>query len=93
MAVELTTLVHGQEEAQRLSRPLCTVQKEQMMLICPLQIDSSLLTDDAINIMDLIVECSIVPSKSEARRLIKRKEAFLLRCKVESFDFSIQKLS
>ncbi|MGI6050451.1 MAG: tyrosine--tRNA ligase [Acetivibrionales bacterium] len=93
LAVELTTLVHGQEEAQKAKQAAYALFKggTDDANMPSTQIDSSLLTDDAINIMDLIVECGIVPSKSEARRLIKQGGLFVEDAKVESFDFSITK--
>ena len=36
LAVELTTLVHGQEEAQKAKQAMHCSRVEQMMLICPL---------------------------------------------------------
>ena len=71
LAYELTSLVHGKEEADKVvegikalfegganldNAPTCTLTKQDL----------------GINIMDLCVKTNFVPSKSEARRLIQQ---------------------
>mgnify|MGYP000856869174 CR=1 FL=1 len=91
LAVELTKLIHGKEEAQKAkeaAHALFEGGSNDSNMPCT-HIDPGLLSDDAIGIMDLIVECAIVPSKSEARRLIKQGGLFIGDAKVESFDYSV----
>ncbi len=74
LAYELTTLVHGKEEADKAQEaaralfggggnnanmPTHTLQAEDF-------------TDGAINIMDLLVKAGLCPSKGEARRLVQQ---------------------
>ncbi|MBR5295673.1 MAG: tyrosine--tRNA ligase [Clostridia bacterium] len=74
LAYELTTLVHGKEEADKAQEaaralfggggnnanmPTHTLSAEDF-------------TDGAINIMDLLVKAGLCPSKGEARRLVQQ---------------------
>ena len=74
LAYELTTLVHGKEEADKAQEaaralfggggnnanmPTHTLQAEDF-------------TDGGINIMDLLVKTGLCPSKGEARRLVQQ---------------------
>ena len=53
------------------------------------EITAEQLTDGAIGIMDLMLACKLVPSKSEARRLIQQGGVFVNDNKVEAIDFKV----
>lgn len=91
LAYELTTLVHGEEEAKKAQEaskalfaggaddsnmPTTTVTKED-------------LTDGQIGIMDLMMVCKLVTSKSEARRLITQGGVSIDDVKVEAIDYMV----
>ncbi len=72
LAYELTALVHGTEEADKAKEASLALfaggaNDENMPTT---EITADMLTDGAIAIMDLLLACSLAPSKSEARRLI-----------------------
>ena len=91
LAFELTKSVHSEEEAQKAkiaSHALfATGTDDSNMPSTEIKID--LLSDDVIGVMDLMVECSIVSSKSEARRVIQQGGLFINDAKVESIYHSI----
>ncbi|MBQ9964890.1 MAG: tyrosine--tRNA ligase, partial [Clostridia bacterium] len=74
LAYELTTLVHGKEEADKArtaSQALFAGGTDDSdMPTTALTADD--LTDGAIGIMDLLLKCDLLPSKSEARRLVQQ---------------------
>jgi len=87
LAYEVTKLIHGEEEAKKAdvaaqalfgagtdaeNMPSTVITKEEL--------------GDGINILDLIVNCSLVPSKSEGRRLISQGGLIMENKKVESFE-------
>ncbi|MDD6292513.1 MAG: tyrosine--tRNA ligase [Lachnospiraceae bacterium] len=93
LAYELTKLVHGEEEAEKAktashalfagggddsNMPTTTITEDQ-------------LNDGAIGIMDLMVACKLVASKSEARRLVQQGGVFVNDEKVAAIDFAVTK--
>jgi len=91
LAFELTNLVHGQEEAVKArdaARALFEGGSDDADMPST-EIKADLLTDNAISAMDLIVVCGLVPSKSEARRLIQQGGLFINDEKVESIDHTV----
>lgn len=74
LAFELTALVHGEEEAKKAeqtSKALFSGQGDDANM------PSTKLSDDQVRaegiaIMDLMLECKLIPSKSEGRRLIQQ---------------------
>ena len=93
LAYELTKLVHGEEEANK-------AKTASLALFAGGSDDSNMpttnltdadLADGKIGIMDLLVKCSLAPSKSEARRLIAQGGVFVDEVKVESIDFTVEK--
>lgn len=73
MAFEVTKLVHGEEEANKVlktSEELFSKKNmnEENMPCLELKLDV-----DSINVVELIAKTSLVNSKSEARRLIEQK--------------------
>lgn len=75
LAYELTKLVHSEEDAdkaQTASKALFEDGSDDYSSMPTTEISADKLTDGSINIMDLMLECGLVPSKSEARRLINQ---------------------
>ena len=71
LAYELTSLVHGKEEADKV------VEGIKALFSGGLNLDNAptvnlLKSDLGINVMDLCVKTNFMPSKSEARRLIQQ---------------------
>ena len=72
LAYELTALVHGKEEAEKakkVSHSLFGGGGDDADMPTT-EISVSNLTDGQINMMDLMMKCGLVKTKSEARRLI-----------------------
>lgn len=91
LAYELTKLVHNEEEAvkaKKASHALFEGGTDDSNMPST-EIRAKLLTDNAIGILDLVVECKMVPSKSEARRLIQQGGLFVDDAKVESIDYTV----
>ncbi len=93
LALSLTALVHGEEEAQK-------AKEASYALFAGGGDDSNMPTsefsdsdidDNGINIMDLMVKCGLTPSKGEARRLIQQGGVAVDGEKVEAFDLIITK--
>ena len=74
LAFELTQLVHGTEEAKKAQEAAKAlfVGGGDMSNVPSTQLTKDDLTDGAIGILDLMLKCSLVPSKKEARRLIEQ---------------------
>ncbi len=91
LAYELTKLIHGEEEATKAknsSHALFEGGSDDANMPST-EIKAELLTDNTIGVMDMIVECGIVASKSEARRLIQQGGLFIDDSKVNKIDFAI----
>ncbi|SET22655.1 tyrosine--tRNA ligase [[Clostridium] polysaccharolyticum] len=91
LAYELTKLVHGEEEAEKAktaSHALFAGGADDSNMPTT-EISAEQLTDGAIGIMDLMMVCKLVPSKSEARRLIQQGGVFVNDNKVEAIDFKV----
>ena len=74
LAYELTTLVHGEEEAtkaQETARGLFSKGGDTANMPATALTPADL-TDGAIGVMELMLRCGLVPSKGEARRLIQQ---------------------
>ena len=72
LAYELTNLVHGQEEADKakeVSRSLFSGQGDDSNMPTT-ELEGVL--DDGMNIIDLMLACSLCTSRGEARRLIEQ---------------------
>ena len=74
LAFELTQLVHGTEEAQKAQQAAKALFSTggDMSNVPSTALEPAALTDGAIGILDLMLQCSLVPSKKEARRLIEQ---------------------
>ena len=91
LAYELTSLVHGQEEAdkaQSAARALFGGGGDDSDMPTT-QLAASDLTDGAIGIIDLLLACKLCPSKSEARRLITQGGLTLDEEKITAIDYSV----
>ena len=91
LAYELTKLVHGEEEAEKAktaSHALFAGGSDDSNMPTT-EITADQLTDGAIGIMDLMLACKLVPSKSEARRLIQQGGVFVNDSKVEAINFAV----
>ncbi len=91
LAYELTKLVHGEEEAEKAktaSHALFAGGADDSNMPTT-EIAADQLTDGAIGIIDLMLVCKLVPSKSEARRLIQQGGVFVNDEKVEAIDFKV----
>ena len=74
LAYELTTLVHGKEEADKAmeaAKALFTSGGDSENMPST-QLDASDFTDGAIGILNLMVRCKLCKSNGEARRLIEQ---------------------
>ena len=93
LAYELTNMVHGKEEADKAREASKALfggggDDENMPTT---EIGEDKLTDGAIGIMDLLILCSLTPSKSEARRLIAGGGVFVNDEKVTDVYMNITK--
>jgi len=91
LAFELTKLVHGEEEAQKAetaAKALFAGGSDDSNMPTT-EIAPEQLTDGAIGIMDLMLACKLVPSRSEARRLVQQGGVAVDDVKVASIDEKI----
>ena len=75
LAYELTALVHGEEEAKKAkeaSHALFSGKGGDDSNMPTTELDKDKLTEGSIGILDLMLECGLVASKGEARRLAKQ---------------------
>ncbi len=88
LAYELTTLVHGKEEADKArtaSQALFAGGADDSdMPTTTLTADD--LTDGSIGILDLLLRCELLPSKSEARRLVLQGGVTVNEQKVDNLN-------
>ena len=93
LAYELTKLVHGEEEAEKAktaSHALFAGGGDDSNMPTT-NITEDQLHDGAIGIMDLMVACKLVASKSEARRLVQQGGVFVNDEKIAAIDFAVTK--
>ncbi len=75
LAYELTSLVHGKEEAekaQKSAKALFAGGGQAAADIPETVLSQADLTDGAVDILTLLVKCGLVTSKSEARRAVEQ---------------------
>ncbi|MCL2023505.1 MAG: tyrosine--tRNA ligase [Oscillospiraceae bacterium] len=90
-ALEITTLVHGEEEAkkaQQAARALFTGGGDDTNIPSSTLTEDDL-TDGAVNILDLLIITKLAPSKAEARRLVQQGGVSVDGEKITSFDYSL----
>lgn len=91
LAYELTQMIHGEEEAQKVrkaSHALFAGGTDDSNMPTT-EISAEQLNDGAMGILDLLVVCSITASKSEARRLVQQGGVFVDDAKIQSIDYVI----
>lgn len=91
LAYELTKMVHGEEEANKAktaSHALFAGGSDDSNMPTT-EFTSEMLKDGQIGILDIMVECKLAASKSEARRLIQQGGVFVNDEKVTAIDFTI----
>ena len=74
LAMELTRMVHGDEEAQKAqnaARALFSTGGDKSDMPATALSEGDL-TGGAIALLDLMVKCGLTPSRSEARRLVQQ---------------------
>ena len=73
LAFELTSLVHGEEEAKKAQEAAKALFSTGAAADMPkTELTEADLTDDNIDIMTLLVKCGLTASKSEARRAVQQ---------------------
>ena len=90
LAYELTKLVHGEEEAEKArtaARALFAGGADDANMPTT-ELTEDQLYDGKIAILDLMLACSLAPTKSEARRLVQQGGVFADDAKVASIDVS-----
>lgn len=88
LAMELTALVHGQEEAkkaQQASHALFAGGSDDENMPTT-EIAGESLLEGSISVLDLLIACKLAASKNEARRLVTQGGVFLNDQKVEGID-------
>ncbi|EFM64287.1 tyrosine--tRNA ligase [Peptostreptococcus stomatis DSM 17678] len=91
LAYEMTRLVHSEEDAkkaQEASKALFAGGADDSNMPTT-EIDPAKLTDGAINVTDLMLECDLVPSRSEVRRLVQQGGLTIADKKVEDLNLTI----
>lgn len=91
LAYEMTKLVHSEEDAkkaQEASKALFAGGADDSNMPTT-EIDPTKLTDGAINVTDLLLECDLVPSRSEVRRLVQQGGLTIADKKVEDINLEI----
>ena len=78
LAFELTKMVHGQEEAQKAQNAAKAIFSAGASSDMPTtEILAEALTDGAMGILTLMVQCGLAKSNGEARRLIQQGGVYL----------------
>jgi tyrosyl-tRNA synthetase len=93
LAYELTSLVHGEEEAKKaleVSRSLFASGGDDSNMPTT-EIGEESVSDNGMNIVDIMIACGLAASKSEARRLITQGGVMLDGEKVASCDLMVTK--
>ena len=93
LAYELTALVHGEEaakEADTAAKALFAGGGDDSNMPTT-ELSEDDLTDGKIGIMDLMLKCSLAPSKAEARRLIQQGGVMINDVKVTEIGAVVTK--
>lgn len=91
LAFEMTKLVHSEEDAkkaQEASKALFAGGADDSNMPTT-EIDPTKLTDGVINVTDLTLECDLVPSRSEVRRLVQQGGLTISDKKVDDLNLTI----
>ena len=90
LAYELTKLVHGEEEAEKArsaAKALFAGGSDDANMPTT-EITAEQLTDGKIAILDLMLACGLIPTKSEGRRLVQQGGVTVNEEKVAGIDAS-----
>lgn len=92
LAYELTKMIHGEEEADKAKKASHALFSEGTddSNMPTTEVTAEHIKDGVISVVDLLVVCGLVASKSEARRLIQQGGVYLDDSKVESIDDTIK---
>ncbi len=93
LAFELTSLVHGEEEAlkcKQVAKALFSGEGDDENMPSTTLTDGDFI-DDKINVVDLLVKCGLTQSKGEAKRLIQQGGVTINGEKVTDFAFFYDK--
>ena len=91
LAFEMTKLVHSEEDAkkaQEASKALFAGGADDSNMPTT-EIDPTKLTDGVIHVTDLMLECDLVPSRSEVRRLVQQGGLTISDKKVDDLNLTI----
>lgn len=91
LAFEMTKLIHSEEDAkkaQEASKALFAGGADDSNMPTT-EIDPTKLTDGVINVTDLMLECDLVPSRSEVRRLVQQGGLTISDKKVDDLNLTI----
>ena len=91
LAYELTSLVHGEEEAkkaQETARGLFSKGGDTANMPAT-GLSAADFTDGSIGILELMLKCGLVPSKGEARRLVQQGGVEVAGEKVKDIGFAL----
>ena len=94
LAYELTSLVHGEEEAKKAKETARSLFAGGNSADMPTtEITEAELTDGKIGVLDLMVKGKLAPSKSEAKRLVMQGGVTLDDVKVEAFSAQVNAIT
>lgn len=87
LAFEIVKIYHGENEAQKAKEEFINIFSKKEL---PTDIEEFKLKTGKINIVDLLLNCGAVKSKSEAKRLVEQKGIKINDEVVESWDKEIE---
>ncbi len=90
MAYEITKLVHGQEEADKVVDAVSTLfgTNENVDNLPSVQVGRNLV-DGGVKVVDLLVEVGFLPSKSEVKRMIDQNALMIDGEKISDIDHTL----
>lgn len=87
LAYEVTRMVHGEDEAKKANDAAMAIfSNGNDTTNMPSETISASVIDNGINVLDLLVNVNLVPSKSEARRLVQQNGLAINGEKVTAVD-------
>ncbi len=90
LAYEVTKLVHGEEEAKKAQQSAESLfGKGAMAADMPTTEITAQALGEGYNILNLMIEAELIPSRGEGRRLVKQGGVYVNGNRVESIDLSI----
>lgn len=91
MAYEITKLVHGQEEADKVLNAVDSLfgKRQDSNNIPSFKFPREKIGDEGVMIVDLIAEIEFLPSKAEARRMIQQKAITVGDSKINDINYRV----